>query len=84
MATEGVFVLTSSGRVASFTYWASGEPNSLNGEEDCVAVPKPSSQYNRKWVDVPCDVTIFSSVCEYRYSTYIPRLWSHYVVISLT
>ena len=39
-------------RITVFTDWAPGEPNSVNGEEDCLSI-YPRKGY--KWNDEHCD-----------------------------
>ena len=47
--SEGVWRWSQSGTVASFTAWSGGQPNSLNGEQDCVGLDLGNSKWNDLW-----------------------------------
>ena len=57
---EGSWVWTSN---ENFTYldWSNGEPNSFDGDEDCVAIHGTFNQ----WADFPCEMDM-AFVCEHR------------------
>ena len=46
---------------ATWTNWAAGEPDSLNGDEDCVAM---ANWLAHTWIDTPCDGESFHALCE--------------------
>ncbi|XP_069131132.1 low affinity immunoglobulin epsilon Fc receptor-like [Argopecten irradians] len=49
------------GEPVSFTGWRNGEPNSNNGDEDCVIMKRSG------WVDISCSMKLPSSACETSY-----------------
>ncbi|XP_048250990.1 C-type lectin domain family 4 member G-like isoform X2 [Haliotis rufescens] len=60
---EGVYTWTN-GELATFTYWAPGEPSFLHNFEDCVAMKVTDSGH---WHDFPCELIsdAFGSICQY-------------------
>ena len=60
--TEGTFLWTVTGSVASYTNWYPGEPNDNEKREDCVLL----SYNGGKWGDFPCDTNYdkMNTMCE--------------------
>ena len=47
------------GSVVSYTAWSTGEPNNLNGDEDCIAI-----KINGLWNDKSCTASPSKAICE--------------------
>uniref|UniRef100_A0A182QL56 C-type lectin domain-containing protein n=1 Tax=Anopheles farauti TaxID=69004 RepID=A0A182QL56_9DIPT len=45
---------------AAYKNWNTGEPNNLNGNEDCIAMATGA-----KWIDIPCDSKLEGYVCAF-------------------
>ncbi|XP_067659540.1 perlucin-like protein [Haliotis asinina] len=60
---EGIY-RWANGELATFTYWAPGEPSFLHNFEDCVALKVSNSGH---WADFPCELISddFGSICQY-------------------
>ena len=61
---EGVWRWDVSSRT-TFSKWGQNQPNSINGEQDCVAMD--FSSYNGEWNDIWCDgeeTMSIGAICE--------------------
>jgi hypothetical protein len=57
---EGIWRWFDTKEHATFSDWAAGEPNNVNGAEDCVHF---SIYWDYKWNDVPCSYKL-TPLCE--------------------
>jgi len=66
--TEGIWTWEFDTKIVNFTNWYPGEPNNVNGNENCLNLFKSNipGSLTTKWNDVPCSWLIHY-ICQYYY-----------------
>ena len=63
LVQDGTWRWQESNKEPSYTNWAEGEPNDLNGDADCC-MKQCSTDPKCKWNDYPCSISFAHALCK--------------------